>query len=74
VWKTTLRHDAIVPTHIFFHIDIFYFPLHYFLWNLPSLTVCNTTYFTRSVQLILSMFLQHNVLKISRYFRMTVLK
>jgi hypothetical protein len=37
---------------------------------LPSFTLCNTaTLFTRSVQLIFSILLQHHISKLSRYFR-----
>jgi hypothetical protein len=34
-----------------------------------SLTLCNTLFITRSVQLISSILLQHNILELSRYFR-----
>jgi hypothetical protein len=37
---------------------------------LPSFTLCNTaSLFTRSVQLIFSILLQHHISKLSRYFR-----
>jgi hypothetical protein len=32
------------------------------------LTLCNTSFYTRSVQIILSIFLQHHISKLSRYF------
>jgi hypothetical protein len=35
---------------------------------LSSLTVCNTSFLTQSVQLIFSILLQHHISKLSRYF------
>jgi hypothetical protein len=38
---------------------------------LSSLTACNTSFFTRSVQIIFCILLQHHISKLPRYFRST---
>ena len=39
---------------------------------LSSLTLCNTSFFTRSVQMIFSILLQHRISKLSKHFWCTV--
>ena len=43
------------------------FLLHYVEYNLSSLTLCNSSFFTRSFQLIFSILLHHHIKELLRY-------